>query len=384
MESSIKPAIVVVAYNRAKSLERLLGYIGKATYNYNDIPLVISIDYKSDNGDVINCAQKFEWKYGNKVIRTHEHNLGLKNHIIECGNLSNDYGAVIILEDDVIVAPNFYEYVIQCQEHYSNDDRIAGVALYSHRENGYAQRLFTPVTNGYDVYFGQFGITWGQSWTSRQWDQFRDWLIKNPNVDEVPDNTMPHRIFQYRKAWSKHHIKYIIESNKFWAIPYEAMSSVYCDNGVHSAGKRNTSVQVSMNRGYRKYNFPKFEDGIKYDIFFENLDVFEYVSKIVDSRDVCIDLNEIPTEERDILSNKYVLTTRKLNYEIVDSYALELRPIEINVLENIKGNGIFLYNTSQITRNNKYSILNRLEYELGWAKPRAAAFYSIIFGLIYK
>ena len=55
----IKPAIVVVAYDREKALDRLLTSLGNADYEgFIDVPLIISID-KSGNEAVGKLADSF-------------------------------------------------------------------------------------------------------------------------------------------------------------------------------------------------------------------------------------------------------------------------------------------------------------------------------------
>ena len=87
-------AIVVVAYNRANSLKRILKFISKGFYPEGNIPLIISID-KGNNNDVIKIANDFEWTHGDKQVICHEVNLGLRAHIIECASRSREYGSVI-------------------------------------------------------------------------------------------------------------------------------------------------------------------------------------------------------------------------------------------------------------------------------------------------
>ena len=58
------PAIVIIAYNRADSLKRLLSSIARADYSdTSDITLIISID-KGNNEDVIRAAEDFSWLHG--------------------------------------------------------------------------------------------------------------------------------------------------------------------------------------------------------------------------------------------------------------------------------------------------------------------------------
>ena len=62
----INPAIIVVAYNRPSSLQRLLNSLTRADYSvYDSINLIISIDY-SNSAEVISIAKNFSWQFGQK------------------------------------------------------------------------------------------------------------------------------------------------------------------------------------------------------------------------------------------------------------------------------------------------------------------------------
>src|SRR5687768_8098504 len=102
------PAIVITAYNRPEGLSRLLKSVADASYDSNNVTLVISID-KSDSNKVYELADSFEWKYGQKKVIKHNEHLGLKEHILRCGDLTDQYGSIILLEDDLIVSPWFYK-----------------------------------------------------------------------------------------------------------------------------------------------------------------------------------------------------------------------------------------------------------------------------------
>ena len=111
MEAKI--TLVVVGYNRADALRRVLRSLEKADYIYSDVRLVISLDY-SGKEDVIQTAEGFVWKYGEKIVLRRPKRLGLRRHIISCGDLTEKYGAVMILEDDLYVSPDFYNYSAVC------------------------------------------------------------------------------------------------------------------------------------------------------------------------------------------------------------------------------------------------------------------------------
>lgn len=365
-------AVVVVAYKRVDTLERLLRSIENGVYSERNIPLIISIDYCETNGDVIACAEAFRWDYGKKTVKLHERNLGLKKHILECGNYALEYGAVIILEDDLIVGPYYYEYVKAAHQFYGNDDRIAGVSLYSHEWNGYINKKFSPVKKSGDVYFGQFSCTWGESWNSRQWKRFRDWYDVCPDFGN--DGRMPWQIYGWGQSWGKYFAKYIVDHGLYYVMPYKALSTTVGAAGVHALQKT-LDTQVSVNMGTEEYRFVPFEIGSHYDMFFENSDLPALLKEIVGSDDICIDLYE--TEKRDLSRNRFILTTRKLNFKIVKQYALDLRPHDMNIIQDIYGNDIFLYDRMKEEKNKVYKRKGRVMYDFAGTSPGRAMKYAI-------
>ena len=154
-------AIVVVGFNRLRGLQRLLGSLEKATYNDNSVPLVIGID-ASGNQDVYDFVRSYQWKYGPKYVNIESERLGLKNHIFQCGRLSEFFKGVIILEDDLFVSSDFYRYSLATLEKYGNDHNISGIALYSEGLNGYVNIPFIPLSNGSDVYAFQSVVLGGR------------------------------------------------------------------------------------------------------------------------------------------------------------------------------------------------------------------------------
>ena len=163
------PAIVAIGFNRPLALKRLLYTIAKANYPADvSIALVISID-KGDNSEVLDVAKDFVWQRGEKIVIEQVENLGLRRHVISCGDLTEKYKTVIILEDDLLVSPEFYHYTLEAVNYYQNSLEIAGISLYAYDFNEYAETKFVPLEDGYDNYFIQTASSWGQVWTRQQW-----------------------------------------------------------------------------------------------------------------------------------------------------------------------------------------------------------------------
>src|SRR5574344_1345043 len=97
--------IVVVAYNRLESLKRILASLSRGEYPREPVELIISID-RGDNQEVLQYADAFPWPHGEKRVIYRPENLGLKRHILTCGDLTQDHDGIILLEDDLVVSPD--------------------------------------------------------------------------------------------------------------------------------------------------------------------------------------------------------------------------------------------------------------------------------------
>ena len=112
IEDKERIAIVVVGYNRQQSLSRLMSSLLQANYDDVSVPLFISIDCSNDHG-LYDYVKKIVWPYGNKYVNIQNERLGLKEHIMQCGDLSQHFKAIILLEDDIYVGEYFYNYAIK-------------------------------------------------------------------------------------------------------------------------------------------------------------------------------------------------------------------------------------------------------------------------------
>ena len=129
VEYKDKIAVVAVGYNRINSMKRLLNSLQNAKYPNNDIPLVISIDCSGDER-LYEYVEQFPWEHGPKFVNIKKERLGLKNHILQCGDLTKYFKAIILLEDDIFVSEFFYDYAVKVVNFYYEDSRIGGISLY--------------------------------------------------------------------------------------------------------------------------------------------------------------------------------------------------------------------------------------------------------------
>jgi len=333
-------AIVVIAYNRVNSLARLLNSLKNATYNEKEVCLIISIDNSGIN-DVYDYATSFEWPYGDKKVILNSKRLGLHKHVLQCGNLTDIYNSIIVLEDDVYVSRHFFDYAVQTIKKYESNDHIAGISLYSHQWNVGVNRPFTPLDNGYDVYFMQYAQSWGQIWTKRMWKHFYEWYVANKeNLNEI--NGVPSYVLNWSmSSWLKYYISYIVDTGRYFVYPYVSLTTNFTDIGSHNKIPT-TSYQVPLITCIKgNYELPDFDKNIhSYDVYFEieglerNLEISQ--------KNICIDFYG---KKKNYDKRRYWLSTLPAPYKVIRSFSMELRPQELNVINNLKGKEIFLYDT---------------------------------------
>ena len=364
-----RPAIVAVGYNRPAALRRLLNSIGNAAFDSNDVTLIVSIDHSDAQADVRAVADDFEWTHGEKLVRCMETRQGLRKHILACGDLAEAYGAAIILEDDLIVAPGFYRYVCAALAFYGDEKALAGVSLYSHAWNGYADVPFTPEQNGFDTYLGQYSITWGQCWTRAQWRRFRHWYAQNDGDITRLYGRMPADITTWpNTSWGKYFVGYLLDNDLCYVIPYVSLSTNCEEVGQHAAGGSDAH-QVALLRGAdKRYAFAPIDRAVRYDLFFERvgLDLSAYG---VGSADVCVDLHG---QKSGTDGRRYLLSCKTYALPVLYSFGMRMRPIEANIEYGIPGNDIFLYDAANgLPAPSFENGERRLTYELyrfGWRR----------------
>lgn len=364
----MKPAIVTVGYNRPKLMKRLLESVGRAYYPYDDVTLIVSIDESDLSDEVEKVAREFVWTHGTKEIRRFSERQGLRRHIVACGDYSEKYGAVIILEDDLVVSDDFYSYVCKAHEKYADDERICGVSLYSFARNQFTGDIFVPQPTEYDVYLGGMVVTWGQSWTCSQWQKFKSWYYEHE--DKLPEENpkIPYEISGWKRSWGKYFVSYMAENDLFYVYPYIAHSTCFADLGEHSVNRLSMNcVQVPLSHGKRNYNLGSFDELVKYDAFYERIPERMKICGI-DSDKICFSLGGMKT---DTLGKRYAITDAPVKgAKKLASFGMRMRPIEVNVLENVPGDDLFLYELKEGTAFLKEKNKKPYKYSLNYKRLR--------------
>lgn len=336
----MKTAILSVAYNRVDSLKRQLASLERAHYP-ETTTLIISID-KSDTEEVEAFCDHYHWSHGELRVVKHNSNMGLRAHMLSLGNYFDEFEALIILEDDITVSSSFYYYAKQCIDNYYGEPHIAGISLYAFPANYQTYLPFSPAKSEYDVFFMNCAQSWGEVWMKPQWQQFEQW--HEQHAEHFSLKYLPPCLNQWPdSSWLKYHTRYCIEKDLYFVYPYYSHSTNNADPGTHNR-QPDTFFQAPLQATLQtEYRLPGFEEtDIKYDGFFQP----KYLSKSLEipEEDLCVDMF---SDKPSCLYKHYLLTNKRLPYKVVRSFAMQLKPIEMNIIEQRTGNDIWLYDTTQ-------------------------------------
>ncbi|MBP5711948.1 MAG: glycosyltransferase [Prevotella sp.] len=139
-------------------------------------------------------------------------NWGLARNIIDGDTrLVNEYGRVIVLEDDLIVAPYFLQFMNDALETYKDEDNVCHIQACD-----FTKDPILPDT---------FLIKWTGSWGWATWK--RAWKLFNPNGQELLDELIKRKLtyrfdFNGKYGYTRMLRNQIKGKNNSWAIRWNA------------------------------------------------------------------------------------------------------------------------------------------------------------------
>lgn len=329
----VYPAIVIPAYNRPSALLNLLNSLSRANYP-SKVRLIISLEANS-NAEVVNIAKTFSDKKFEVEVVVNLTKLGLKKHVLKCGDLSLTHGSIILLEDDLLVDPHFYGYAIEALQFYQKDTHVAGVALYSNQFNEYYEIPFKPMNNGFSAYHMQIPCSWGQCWTSTQWKEFKKWYESKTESDISLNDELPDKVKSWpATSWKKYFAAYLVDEKKFFIYPYEAYSTNCSqEGGAHILNSSNVH-QVFLSIPDREKPCLKFPvtsaASVAYDSCMEPIGLFVSKAVSIDMEDLVVDLYGKKSFKQ-ISKKKYCLTSKNCS-GYISTFPRCFKPIEYNLI----------------------------------------------------
>ncbi len=141
-----------------------------------------------------------------------EENWGLARNIIDgVTRLVNEYGRVIVLEDDLITAPYFLRFMNDALETYKDEEKVGHIQACD----------FTKDPSLPDTFLIKFTGSWGWATWKRAWKHF------NPNGQELLDEMLRRKLnrqfdFNGKYGFTRMLRRQIEGKNNSWAIRWNA------------------------------------------------------------------------------------------------------------------------------------------------------------------
>ena len=230
MTTTLSPIILFV-YNRPDHVQKGITSL-LANSLAADSELYIYSDAAKDETQVqaVNQVRKYIHAiqgFKNITIVEREKNWGLAANIIDgVTTLTNKYGKVIVLEDDLVVAPHFLQFMNDALETYKDEPRVGHIQACD-----FTQDPTLPDT---------FLIKWTGSWGWATWERARKHF--NPNGKELLTELEQRKLtytfdFNGKYGFTRMLRRQIEGKNNSWAIRWNAslfLKDILSLNAGHS------------------------------------------------------------------------------------------------------------------------------------------------------
>lgn len=165
--------IVFFAYNRPEHTRLVL----ESLYNNrlaNESSLWIFIDGPKAGAttdtlaaiaEVKKTVREKKWCKEVTIIESEENKGLIKSNVAGVTKMVNEFGKVIVMEDDNLVSPGFLTFMNDALDFYEHNERVMHVC-------GYVRPEFGPVPVAESTYFFYHTTTWGWGTWKRAWDHF--------------------------------------------------------------------------------------------------------------------------------------------------------------------------------------------------------------------
>lgn len=373
----MNPAVVIPAFTRVEALERLLASLRAADIPAGT-PLVIAVDRAEDarrlsrNNAVAELARTCDWPHGPRETILHPAHVGLVGNVFFCAGMAERFGAVLLLEDDLVVSRRAYRYAQQAIDFFGADPRIAGISLNALWFNGFTHQPFTPLLDDSDIYFLQLSTPQGQAYTAAQWSAFSGWMAVSDSRVTSADGV--HELFETFPPddWLALKAKYLAATNRYYAYPRESLTTNFGEPGTHFPNST-AKFQVPMQHFRRTFRFQTMDEAVAvYDGFYELLpEQLNRLTTRLHGMDYDVDLNASKSPHQ--LGAEFTLTTRPCRQPVM-TFGKELRPLEANVAAGLPGRGISLARREDVDTSPAATAAARRDNERYFARqPRQAA-----------
>ena len=208
--------IALFVYNRLDHTEQTVSALKRNFLAEESDLFVFSDAPKNSNSDekvkAVRAFIKRITGFKSLTIVERAHNFGLANSIIDgVTSVCNEYGQVVVLEDDLVTSPYFLKYMNDALDFYRNEERVICIHGYI-----YPVKAKLPET-----FFLRGADCWGWATWKRGWDIFE------PNGEKLLEQLKQRKLekqFNFDGAYEYVRMlkDQILKKNDSWAIRWHA------------------------------------------------------------------------------------------------------------------------------------------------------------------
>lgn len=208
--------ILLFAYNRPRHLQRTVEALAQNPLAQESELFVFADGARTedDREDVDLVRSYIHTIEGFKTVHRVERdrNYGLAANIIDgVTRVVNEYGRVIVLEDDLVTAPGFLQFMNDALDTYADEPRVGHIQAYDFTQNPRLPETFLIKFTG----------SWGWATWQRAWQHF------NPDgqylLDELRRRHLTHRFdFNGKYGFTRMLRRQVEGKNNSWAIRWNA------------------------------------------------------------------------------------------------------------------------------------------------------------------
>lgn len=171
--------IILFAYNRYEHTRSTIEALGENLLA-QESDFYIFVDYMNDEQKRAQCQRLYDYLEADswkskfrqvKVTYASQHK-GLAHSVIDgVSAIIDEYGKVIVLEDDIVSIPSFLKFMNECLDYYQDDGRIWSIS-------GYAFPCDSLIQQKEELYLGYRASSWGWATWKDRWDLV-DWQVRD-------------------------------------------------------------------------------------------------------------------------------------------------------------------------------------------------------------
>ncbi|MDB5116857.1 MAG: glycosyltransferase [Mucilaginibacter sp.] len=244
--------IALFVYNRPEHTRRTLTYLQKNVLADESRLFIFSDGAKTaadkDKVEEVRALVKDITGFKSVKLIARKENMGLANSIISgVSQLVNEFGKVIVFEDDLLSSPYTLQYFNESLVKYEHEDAVMHIGAYMF---GLDDKTLP------ETFFYRIATSWGWATWARAWKNFE------PDIDQLIGQFDKQKIHQFSIEGSMNFWKQMQEfktgKNNSWAIRWYA--SIFLNGGlslnpsrslVHNIGHDGTGVHSNIEHMYQ-------------------------------------------------------------------------------------------------------------------------------------